>query len=326
MRGRRLAAIALLVIGTVACGGSVLTPASPKKSTAPTLPPGFAQVTKMCALLTSCARPYDPPQLRDPSACTDELLLRGTENAATGCLAKARSCREVERCIGGDADAVAAAYCAAHPGVLSACDGARFVTCVDPIEDSTVVDCSKLGGTCGENRIEGGLVVRGCESASLCPAGAPEMRCDGDRAVVACRDGIVDRTVCKASERCGIHRDPNGDQVAACLLSSETRCVAEGLAECDGDRLVECVSAGHFGRLRSSDCAAHGMRCALRGSSASCVVTDPPACTSFSPKCDGNLLEFCAEGVVAKVACAEIGMGICDPSAHGPEAACRSRP
>ncbi|HEX7664484.1 MAG TPA: hypothetical protein VF407_08240 [Polyangiaceae bacterium] len=327
MRGRLVAVVGFVsAFAAVACGGSEPTASSPKKATAATLPAGFAQITKMCALVTSCAHPYDPPQLRDPSACSDELLLRAGENPATACLTKAKSCVDVERCIHGDADASAATYCAAHPNVMSACDGTRFVTCIDPAEDSTVVDCATLGGTCSESKLEGGLLVRGCVSPSLCPAGAAETRCEGDKAIIGCRDGIAERTACKPGERCGMHRDPDGDQVAACVLPSETRCMGEGKAECDGDKLVECVAAGHFGRMRSSDCAARGMHCVARGQSAACVASDPPACAPFAPKCDGNLLEFCAEGVVAKVACAEIGMGTCDPSAHGPEAACRRSP
>ena len=99
----------------------------------------------MCARITSCARPYDPPSVRDPSECVDRLLLHGSEDDSTRCLARAKTCKEISQCLHGDADAVGATYCNAHPGVLSACDGSHFITCTDPLDESTVVDCAKIG-------------------------------------------------------------------------------------------------------------------------------------------------------------------------------------
>ncbi|MGH7331063.1 MAG: hypothetical protein ACREJX_22165, partial [Polyangiaceae bacterium] len=227
---KRRLGFSIVVVFVAACGGSKPVALSPK--IAHTTPPqGFAQVTSMCAKITSCARPYDAPEFRDPSACVDHLLLRGTEDPKTACLAKSKSCKDVSQCVHGDADAVAGAFCSSHPGVLSACDGRHFVTCADPAEDSTVVDCGKLGGTCSENRLEGGLVVRGCTSQTLCPAGAPETRCDGERALIACRDGLVDRAICKPGNRCTAHHDPDGES-AACAPASAGRCTGEGSGEC----------------------------------------------------------------------------------------------
>jgi len=280
----------------------------------------------MCARITSCARPYDPPSVRDPSECVDRLLLHGSEDDSTRCLARAKTCKEISQCLHGDADAVGATYCNAHPGVLSACDGSHFITCTDPLDESTVVDCAKIGAGCAENRLEGGLLVRGCTSPTMCPAGSPETRCVSDREVVSCRDGIVDRTSCTANERCIAHHDPEGEQMAACAPLNEKKCDDVGAGECEGDKLVECVSDGHFGRVRNTDCAAHGLTCAAHGRAAGCAAQSPAACAPFPARCDGGFLVYCAEGVVAKVACAEVGLGACDPSAHGPEAACRPRP
>ncbi len=177
----------------------------------------------------------------------------------------------------------------------------------------------KIGANCAENKLEGGLVVRGCSSPTLCFPGAPETRCTGDREVVSCRDGIVDKMICGANERCVTHHDPEGEQVASCAEANEKRCTDVGEAACDGDHLVECVSDGHFGRVRTTDCAAHGLACGAQGRAAACVAASPSECAPFPPKCDGGFLVYCAEGVVAKVACAEIGLGVCDPSAHGPK-------
>ncbi|MEO8874742.1 MAG: hypothetical protein ABI461_04065, partial [Polyangiaceae bacterium] len=95
---------------------------------------------------------------------------------------------------------------------------------------------------------------------------------------------------------------------------------------CDGNTVVECVSDGHFGRIRSTDCASHGLTCVAHGRAAGCVVQSSTPCAPFPARCDGSFLKYCAEGVVARVSCVEIGLGACDPSAHGPEAACRPRP
>lgn len=319
-------AVSIFVVFVAACGGSEKPIVVPPKPARLAPPPGFAQITNMCAKITSCARPYDAPEFRDPSACVDHLLLRGSADPKTACFAKAKSCKDISQCVHGDTDAGAGAFCGSHPGVLSACDGARFVTCADPAEDSSVVDCAKLGGTCSENRLEGGLVVRGCVSPGMCPAGAPETRCDGERAVIACRDGLVDKTACKPGTRCMAHHDPDGDSVAMCAPTDEGRCDAEGSGECRGDKLVECVAEGHYGRVRTSDCKSHGLACEAREGKAACVAASPSECVPFPARCNAGKLEYCAAGVVAKVSCESVGMGPCDPSAHGPEAACRNGP
>ncbi len=324
MKVRSFFAVGFFVIA--ACGGSSAPPASAPHAAKKSSPAGLSQVESLCARIASCAKPYDPPVAREPSECVDHLLLHGSEDESTRCLVKAQTCKDVSQCLHGDGDSVAAIFCNAHPGALTACDGSHFITCADPIEESTVVDCAKLGANCAENKLEGGLVVRGCASPTLCPPGAPDTRCTTDHEVVSCRDGIVDKMNCAAGEHCISHHDPEGDQIAACAVANEKRCTDVGEAACDGDNLVECISDGHYGRVRTTDCAAHGLNCAAQGRVAACVAASPIECSPFPPKCDGGFLVYCAEGVVAKIACAEIGLGVCDPSAHGPEAACRPRP
>lgn len=315
--------VGIFLIG--ACGGSSAPPASAPHVAKKSAPAGLSQVEGLCARIASCAKPYDPAYVRDPTECVDHLLLHGSEDESTRCLVKAQTCKDVSQCLHGDSDAVAATFCNAHPGVLSACDGSHFITCIDPADESTVIDCAKFGANCAENKLEGGLVVRGCSSQTLCPVGAPESRCTSDHEVVSCRDGIVDKMNCATGEHCVMHRDGD-EQVAACAVTNEKRCTDVGDSACDGNALVECVSDGHYGRVRTTDCAAHGLSCNTQGRSAACVASDPVECAPFPAKCDGGFLVYCAEGVVARVACAEIGLGVCDPSAHGPEAACRPRP
>jgi len=52
------------------------------------------------------------------------------------------------------------------------------------------------------------------------------------------------------------------------------------------------------------------------------VAPGSRACEHAAPKCDGNTLTFCAAGRRFHVSCPELGLGACDPDAHGVDAAC----
>jgi hypothetical protein len=84
----------------------------------------------------------------------------------------------------------------------------------------------------------------------------------------------------------------------------------------------------HFGKVRVSDCAGFGLRCTGSGPRAGCYVAADVECDKeMLPKCDegGTALVFCAAGRLTKIACASLGMGTCNPTAHGPVAACAPR-
>lgn len=278
-----------------------------------------------CAQIASCAHPHDAPRFRDPSGCVDQWLTSRDPAAANLlCFVKAKTCADVDACLHG-ADARAAEFCAKNPGVLSACDANRLVTCAsDELRESTAVDCAALGATCSEAHVAGGLVVRGCASPQACPASAPETRCDGSGAVVTCRDGMIERTPCEAGEACQLHRDDDGDQLALCAPPADRRCVDVGASRCEGDRAVECVAGknGHFGVLRVTDCGKSNLGCEVRGSRAACVVREGSSCVRGPARCEGDFLVYCAAGAEVKVSCAKLGLGPCDPGARGPEAAC----
>jgi hypothetical protein len=301
-------------------------PATPKPASGPQWPRGFSQVTAKCAQIASCAKPGDPPRLADPSACVDHWLARGSEDPQAKCLLAATSCNDVDACKRGGSDANATAFCASHPGVLSACDGARVVTCAgDDGREAGLVDCAAVGATCSETRLAGGLIVRGCASAKLCPPGAPEARCEGaapSSAVITCHDGMVERVACGGGERCTQH-DDEGEASATCAPATESRCNDVGGSRCDpSGKLLECVASGHFGGVRTTDCAKAGLVCRARGNKSACVVDAAPECARRPTRCEGDLLVYCAAGAEVKVSCASIHLGPCDPGARGPEAAC----
>jgi hypothetical protein len=306
----------------VACAGSSAVPA------APPAPDGFAhvdRVARVCAKIASCAHAHDAPRDRDPSACVDGWLARArpSDAAFLRCVGAAPTCAALDACAkerGGDP--VAEAYCRAHPGSATACDGTHLVTCSDDdAAESTSVDCAALEGTCGEVHA-GGLVSRGCLSPHLCPTGAPEARCDGD-AILTCRDGAADRTRCDVGARC-IEQTLADTHSTMCETPGHKHCADVGKARCDGGKLVQCVPHGHLGEERVVDCGAMGLACDSSSSKPVCALPGQRACESGAPRCSGDALAFCAGGRSFEVKCASLGFARCDPDGHGLEASCGS--
>ncbi len=293
-------------------------------------PEWLDDVAARCAKIASCSGAHDTPRLRDPAACIDWWVarVRTRTDPVQKCLAAAKGCGEIAACAhGGVGDPRAAAYCTAHPGVLTACDGNALVSCSgSELAESTRVDCGSVKGTCEERKAPGGLVTRGCFSSGLCPDKAPEERCDGPHAVVSCHDGLVERTSCPTGTQCAPHRETNGENGAMCEPFDEhLHCTEVGARYCAGNRLVECVVHGHYGDARISDCGALGLRCVGTsgpGTRAACVIDKPLECEPGPARCEGEDLAFCAAGRRVKVSCRGLGLGPCDADAQGPAAAC----
>jgi hypothetical protein len=288
------------------------------------------RAARACAKLASCARAHDAPGDRDPGACVDAWIARRGEteaDALASCVEAAHGCVEVGVCARTRGDPAAAAFCRAHPGERTGCDGARLVTCAadDPAE-STSTDCASFGATCGEAKQSGGLLARACLSASLCPAGAPEVRCGAHGEIVACREGAALRTECTGGARCEEHRAADGALSAVCEPPGHRHCDAVGRRWCEAAALVSCEAHGPFGEAVVTDCAALGMACDARAAApaggADCVVPGARACEPAPPRCEGGALAFCAAGRVFRVPCRSVGFAACDPDAHGVEAAC----
>lgn len=318
--------VALLVVA--ACGGQDARPASvAPPGGAPKDPPWLAAASEACVRVASCAHGHDAPRLRDPGACVEWWLAHGdprSPDPLQKCLAVARTCEQVSACMHGGGDARAARFCASRPGVTSGCEGERLVVCGDDdAHESTITDCAALGATCREMRAAGGLVVRACFAPSKCPPGSPEARCDGDAAVLTCHDGGVERVACPPGTKCTEHKDASGAASASCQLPHRRRCDSLGARRCEGDRLVECSGSGHEGHVRVTDCIGFGLRCAGAGPRAGCYVPANVECDpQMLPKCEGGSLAFCAAGRLAKVSCAAMGLGACDPAARGLVAGC----
>jgi hypothetical protein len=314
----------------VACGGQEPPPKAAPSAAPPKDPPVLAQIASACARVSACTHAHDAPRFRDPSACVDWWLSGSPSDGGEGsetlrkCLVEATTCEKVSTCMHGGGDAKAAAFCAQRAGVVSGCDGDRLVVCgEDDAHESSVVDCAKLGATCREVKVAGGLVVRSCFSPQKCPAGAPAVRCDGSGAVLSCHDGGFERVACRPGTTCEERTDEEGAPTAACELPGRRRCDVRGTRHCEDDRLVECDRTGHSSRARVTDCVGNGLRCAGVGPRAGCYVPSNVECDKeFLPRCEGGSVVFCSAGRLSKVACSSIGLGPCDPAAKGPMAAC----
>ncbi len=285
------------------------------------------RIARQCALVASCADEHDANIFRTPQGCMDWYMVNARDEAPLAdCVMGAKSCKDLTACTHGRSDAVAEIFCKAHPGVLTACDGASFLTCEgEGSVESTATDCARLGGTCGE-KTSAGLVLRGCVSPKLCPSGAPEHRCTttpgGGDAVIDCDDGIADENTCPPGARCVTGTDAYGAPTARCRSSSGRECTIPGGAFCEGDAAYVCVQNGRFAGLHSADCGALGLACTVRSGHVSCVHRGPDACASEPATCASGELRFCAAGEAFRVPCKELGFEGCDPMGGGGEALC----
>lgn len=288
-------------------------------------------IAQACARVSACTHGQDAGKFRDPSACVDWWFSDADpKEPLRKCLSSARSCVDVSACMHGGGDAQAATFCSQRPGVVSGCDGDRLVSCgEDDAHEASLVDCAAIGASCREVKSAGGLVVRACWSPQKCPAGAPDLRCDGKGAVISCRDGAYERVTCSPGTACEERHDEAGETLASCELPGRRRCDMKGARHCEEDRLVECdrSARGSSSKARVTDCVGFGLRCAGLGPRAGCYVPSKVECDKeLLPRCEGSSVVFCAAGRIQKVSCGAIGLGICDASAKGSMAACAPKP
>jgi len=282
-------------------------------------------LARACARVASCAHAHDPPEYRDVSACVEHALEEaGGTDPLWRCLSSSASCADVEACLHPRGDPRAAAFCAAHPEKITGCEAGALVTCVrDAPGESTWTPCGALGAACGETRSSGGLVARGCLSPDRCAADAVRAWCDGEGAILACHDQILERSTCAPGTVCRAHRDADGEEIATCEGQGERACTAVGQRRCDGPVLVRCASHGHHGLEVATDCAALGLRCADAHGRPACVGDGPP-CSPGASRCDGSALVFCAAGRSERVACEDLGLGPCETERRGTDSLCGS--
>lgn len=290
-------------------------------------PAWLADASRLCVLRASCAHGHAGEGARDPGRCVAAWLaeLRPTARAEhaeqaeqaeqakqakqvkQACALRATTCAALHACEL-ESDGRAAAYCRAHPGEGSGCEGDALIDCGDDADEAERVDCRALGGTCQAVKHAGGLTESACVSPTLCPPGAKEGRCEGPASVVTCVDGAAERFTCRAGTRCVARADADGAERASCEAEGAPRCSAPGARYCEGERLVAC--SGPRGNDKSAvsvvDCDALGLRCDGAGKSAGCYVQGKNDCAADEPpRCDGATLTFCALGRRMRMRCAK---------------------
>jgi hypothetical protein len=79
-------------------------------------------------------------------------------------------------------------------------------------------------------------------------------------------------------------------------------CDASYARRCDGARLSSCAD----GVIETTDCAAHGQRCAVGTGGANCVGSTEEECQSgkFTARCEGSVALSCVGGRVQRSECA----------------------
>jgi hypothetical protein len=317
-----------LVAVMVACRG---TPdPAPAPGPQAVLDARLEKAARTCAGVASCAHPHDAARERDPGACVEALVTRApaAADAFEGCVAKTKGCSDVDACVRARGDAAAAQFCRDHAGKHAGCVGTRLVTCSeDDPSEATSMDCAALAGTCAELPQPGGLLVYGCVSPSLCPAGASGSHCQGAGAVVSCHEGAAERTECAAPSRCTETKAADGTGLAFCEQPNHRHCTELDKRWCEDGRLLTCRSHGPVGEVVATDCALQGLTCEPSpDNGAECAVPGKPVCTRGSPTCEGESLAFCAAGRRFRVSCRDLGFAACDPDAHGVDAACSAAP
>ncbi len=317
------APLALTPAGFVALLAAACAPATPVAEVPPrraspplVAPPALEAPVRACLWLLACdeAAASDGSFL---SRCVDEAASRGADGE-TECLSRARSCSDVLACVGREATDAARRLCDARPGGIVFCDDNRLVSCDG--ERPRMTSCGELRGTCREQRIASGIVVRGCASPHLCGDAAATRRCDGISKLVSCQDGIAELARCPRGTRCTEAMSAPGEQGASCVPIG-TRPCAPGRARCVGDVRVSCLSVQGRHVVGETDCAAAQMSCLdVLGDGASCAAGD--ACAGGPATCDGAALRFCASGLPVRADCRRYGLGACRPGKAGAFATC----
>lgn len=287
-----------------------------------------------CALLSSCSRSTDPTWTRDVGGCVARGLALGMNDAVLACVDAARTCTDVDACLGREHEAEARPLCDARAAAADAsgnavplvfCDANRVVSCEEGHPQMTA--CAEVGGTCREFKIASGVIIRGCHAPQLCGPDAPASRCDAQGRVVTCQQGLGERTRCPIGMRCADFRTPDGEPDARCLPLSEkgsAPCVPGTPGRCDGEVAVRCV-AGEDGRgsWMVTDCAASALACReLIGAGSptkdvTCMVPGgdadawSAACVPGPARCERGAVRLCAGGIPVRLHCETLGLGPC---------------
>ncbi len=226
----------------------------------------------------------------------DDML----STATLSCLQTAASCGAVGSCISGPLGACKA-------GEVAGCSGSVGWECgTGGVRWS--VDCAAVGLQCmpyGKDTLCG-------TPATGCQPGMTGVACKGDDANVCITEGGVSIGFAIHCGAAGMTCGPTSkvdDDLDACAPKSAVPCdAATFVAHCDGNKRVRCKG----GLQVAFDCGLQGGTCKVEtapdpvDNHAACKA--PPSACSGPSTCDGDLVNFCANGVRYSVDCAQWGL------------------
>jgi hypothetical protein len=227
-------------------------------------------------------------------------ILSGAEALLLSCVAGAptqATCAQLQQCTGMNE---------ADPGPeVPQCDGALLRSRVhrggSTQTNLSTTSCQAQGESCYQGPIGGLCGVGTCNDT------AP-YRCDGD-AIVACVEGIQQRTLCGRGMTCG---ESPGSHALDCIGKGKA---CTGGARCDGTTLQLCQrDSWGKGFEQALPCADFGLTCqqATNDKAQTHAVCVPPKdgdCTAGSASCDGVKLSLCVLNKKTTLGCSDIGLG-----------------
>ncbi len=293
-----------------------------------------------CILLEASGNTSVSPLLRpqrDPDGEPHELVL-GVDwwerflTARHDCIERSTTCDDARLCGNSDVDGDGAPDSCDLETLAPICRTDRLQGCYGESFSASwfEIDCTLPGLGCLPN-VEAGAAC-GIEG---CIVGPPDPVCDGE-ALVACQDGIIQRTECGQMGRtCGEGLEGelgcrgHGEACTDEPVASDDWVYPMAPATCDGNVASFCDN----GALTTIDCAATSMmRSCTEGAPGGCTPpggggdgdTDTDAdsdadgdadtgCNprSFVGECDGTRVQYCVNGTVATIECAENGWTSC---------------
>lgn len=225
----------------------------------------------------------------------DDAVVYDDLASHTGCLATAKSCDDVGKCLGGGQS------CAV---LKSGCAGNLAWKCAGG--QPLALDCATLGLQCG--LIAGNA---GCGHPVAC-SGPEGITCSGDTATICLKDKA--KGFAGAQITCGglgLGCSPQAD--LGCTAKGEPDCApATFVDHCEGNVRKRCKSSG---TVASDDCGLTGETCFATKDAAGNQHTscDYGQGCDDAPACDGTRLEYCEAGKRVSYDCAAGGMK-CDPT------------
>lgn len=327
MRSTPTSVLVLVLVTVSACSGLVPDAAPSSDAGVSSGSPIVDGIARACLMNNACGfqsdlgLPADKCVDRLTQELVDGYVQRSPEGTSRNaqmieCARTSTSCDDYVRCVrfGGTCSGT----------VAGSCQGTIADRCSTPGGNTLppIFDCARLGMTCEKTR----------ETTCVLPATAPA--CSGAVGSSTC-DGNT-RVHCRARAGGGaaaLREDcPSGSTCIAvgtstgCAPSVGT-CAAES-ARCEGDVLMACAKLdGQLRELRT-DCAKSGRRCLADAKGVGACVPRAEECTrpargESSARCNGNALEVCIEGRLARVDCASVGRSECKavPAIPGAQAA-----